>query len=473
MEEESIESSWDRSGSTVVEPELGVEEFPDNRLVGVLYGFQHTLVDPNPFIYPLIVGAAAGWGDATTLDAIQMTLLFVMVATIAQTTVGNRLPLIQNASIAETGIMAGIAASVGTPAMWMGAFLGGVFEAVVGASRALRYLRFAITPVVSGAIIAVIGISLAKIGMGWILNAGDGTMTLNARVAFATGTILLFVTLKMVGRRWSAVVSRASLVIAFVTMGFLVPAVTDALGVTRALDTSPVAATPWFGVPSVPYSGTPLLDWPVVAGAVAAMALGYLSSMMESVGDYAATCAVSDVDFDDDTVNRGLTVEGVSSATSVLFGGLPMTSYSQNIGIIATTRVASRRVVMVAGLLFGVYGLVPKLGRLFTTVPQAVLGGVFIVLTGMIAIAGIWTIAQAARSDGNLLIGALTVVVPLTLPDVVSGATWLDALPPGVEVLVTSHIVVAVITGIVTSLLVGELLEPYVPDAPLPRDAEP
>lgn len=462
MTETDTNSRWESEDTNIVEPEIGVDEFPDDPVTGLLYGFQHTLVAPGPFIYPLILGGAAGWSGAATRNVIQMTLLFVMIGTVAQVTVGNRLPLVQNASIAETGIMASIAASFGTPAMWMAAFLGGIVEMLVGASRVLRYLRFAISPVVSGAIIAVIGVSLARVGMQWIFATGDGAMRLQTSVALAGGTVGLFVLLKIVGHRWSAFLSRASLMIAFLTMGFLVPLVTDAVGLTSAIDLAPLADTPWVGVPGVPYSGVPLLDWPIVLGALVAMTFGYLSSIMESIGDYAATCAVVDAEFDDEAINRGITVEGAASAGSALFGGLPMTSYSQNVGIITTTRVASRRVVMVAGILFGIYGLVPKLGRVVTIVPQPVLGGVFVVLTGMIAISGIWTMSKAARNDANLVIGGLTVVVPLTIPDAIQGADWLGTLPGGFEVLLTSHIVLAVIVGIVTSLLVDRVLAPFV-----------
>ncbi|MFB6187142.1 MAG: solute carrier family 23 protein, partial [Halobacteriaceae archaeon] len=172
-------------------------------------------------------------------------------------------------------------------------------------------------------------------------------------------------------------------------------------------------------------------------------------------------------------INRGITVEGIGSAVSTLFGGLPMTSYSQNVGVIATTRIASRKVVAVAGIIIGIYGFIPKVGTLITVIPLAVLGGVFVTITGMIAVSGVQTISHAERSDANLLTAALTLGVALTLPGLASGAKWIQAVPSSATIFLTNGIVIAVVFGIILNLIMTLVLEPYVEDrmvsAPTPN----
>ena len=455
---------WDAEMEKIVDPELGIDDFPNSRTKGVLYGLQHSLVDPNPFLYPLIIGAAAGWAGSTIAYVVQATLIFSMLTTLIQTTYGNRLPIIQSASLADTGVMATVAATIGVPAMWMGAFIGGLIEAVVGASKVLKNLKNVITPVVSGAVITVIGIYLAQVGMDWVVVAGAETTidSVSARFAFAGAVILFFILLTFLGEIWSPLLSRGALFFSLIAIGVIVPLTTDTIGLTNALDLAPVAEAAWFGVPTPGHEGLPFLDWPIVTGAIVAIAIEYLGSISESIGDYAATCAVSGVSLSEEKINRGITLEGVASSVSVLFGGLPMTSYSQNVGIIATTRVASRKVVAIGGIFLGLYGLVPKVGQLVIAIPQAVLGGVFLVITGMIAVAGIRTIAQSERTEANMLTAALTIAIALTLPSAASGSKWVNALPSGLEVFVSSGIVLSVVVGAVLNLFVGQVLEPFV-----------
>lgn len=457
---------WDEEMGEIVEPELGIEEFPDNPATGFLYALQHTLVDTTPFIIPIIVAGGAGWNADTIAAVLQATLVFSMITTVAQTMYGNRLPLIQSASLADAGVMATVASAISVPAMWMGAFVGGLVEAAIGASRVLKYLKSVFTPVVSGAVITVIGLSLANVGMGWIVsNPGNTIVTTEGRFVFAGATILLIIIFKFLGKgRMGGVVSRGALLFSLLIMGVVVPAITDSAGLTNALNLEPVADAAWVGLPIPGDQGLPFSDWPIVTAAVIAVTIGYIGSIAESVGDYAATCAVSGTTLSEEKINRGITVEGLGSAVSTLFGGLPMTSYSQNVGVIATTRVASRRVVALAGIILGIYGLIPKVGQLITVIPLAVLGGVFITITGMIAVSGIRLIASAERTDANLLTAALTLATALTLPGLVSGTDWVQTLPNGAEVFVTNAIVLAVVFGIVLNLVIGRVLGPYVSD---------
>ena len=117
-------------------------------------------------------------------------------------------------------------------------------------------------------------------------------------------------------------------------------------------------------------------------------ALLAIGSMFESIGDYAATCAATGVTFKVKHIDCGIMAEGLSCAISGLIGGLPTTSYTQNIGIIAATGVASRRVARVAAVLFLLYGLSPKLAALLVAIPRPVIGAVFLITASLIMMSG-------------------------------------------------------------------------------------
>src|ERR1044071_1012222 len=128
------------------------------------------------------------------------------------------------------------------------------------------------------------------------------------------------------------------------------------------VDFAAVACAPWLGLPRLFVFGGPGLGWTLAAGAVFGVVIGYVGSIAESIGDYAGTCAVSGAPYRMRHIHRGITVEGLASAIGPLFGALPLTTYAQNMGVIATPRVASRRVVQVAAGILLLYGLSPKVG---------------------------------------------------------------------------------------------------------------
>jgi xanthine/uracil permease len=158
-------------------------------------------------------------------------------------------------------------------------------------------------------------------------------------------------------------------------------------------------------------------------------------------------------------MNRGITVEGIASAVGPLFGALPLTTYSQNVGVIATTRVASRRVVQVAAGLLLLYGLSPKLGALLVLIPRPVVGDVFLVICGMIATAGLRLLASGPRDEVYYLTTALGLAAALTLPLVAPAQKeWFTALPPLGRLMLSNGVVLAVTLGVGLNGILGALL---------------
>ncbi len=160
-------------------------------------------------------------------------------------------------------------------------------------------------------------------------------------------------------------------------------------------------------------------------------------------------------------MNKGIFAEGLGSVVASLFGGLPCTSYTQNIGIIATTRVASRFVVQIAAVTLILYGLCPKFGALLIAIPRSVLGGVFVIVCGLIVVSGFRLLQTAKSSNANGLLIGTTLILALGIPlytQNVLGAEWLAALPPFVQLATTNTVVLAVILAIAFNLLLNIIL---------------
>ncbi len=431
-------------------PLYGIDEMPARIWERVLYGWQHTLVDISPFVLPLAVAGALGFGPGETARFISFGLVAMGVATLLQTTIGNRLPIVQGPSATLTGTLAPLAGQLGAGAMWGAVLVGGLVEAFVGGARLVGTLRRFLPPAVSGAVIVTIGLSLGQLAVR--LSIGDGRPV---NLALSAAVVLLILILQVAGRRvLGGLLARASVFLVIWTVGL---GVGSALGM---VDWSLVASKPWFEAPRLfPYGG-PGFGWTFPAAAIAVVLVGYLGSLVESLGDYAATCAVAGCEYRPRHMNRGIFAEGIGCVVASVLGGLPCTSYTQNIGIIATTRVASRGVVQIAALFLLGYGLCPKFGALLVAMPRPVLGGVFVVVCGMIAISGLRLVASDLESAGASLVVGTTLVIATATPVVVRaslGEAWLAERPIVVSLLLTNSVVLAVLVGISSHLLVDAL----------------
>jgi len=423
----------------VVEPVYGIDDVPPP-LETLLYAWQHTLVDVSPYVLPLIVAGAVGYSAEQAAAMISACLVLMGLSTFANATWGNRLPSVLGPSATDSGAMATAGAIYGAPAMWMAGFVAGLFEIVVGVSGVLAPLRRFLPPYVCGLVVLTIGVSLARVAGGWIFTKPDPTL-----LALAAGAILSILALTVIGNRLRiGVLARGAILFSLLLFGVVIA---GALGVA---DFSALERARWFGLPRLFAFGGPGLGWELAAGAVFGVVVGYLGSIAEAIGDYAGTCAVSGVTYRVRHMRRGITVEGIASAIGPLFGALPLTTYSQNTGVIATTRVASRRVVQVAAVLLLLYGLSPKLGALLVLIPRPITGAVFLVICGMIATVGLRLITCGTKDEPWLLTTAITLIAALTLPPVtMAQAEWYGALPPLARLFLGNPVVIAITLGIV------------------------
>jgi uracil-xanthine permease len=435
--ERDEERVWEEDLEILV-PHYGIEDVPPP-IETLLYAWQHTLVDVSPFVLPMIVAGAVGYSAEQAAYMISACLMLMGLATFANATWGNRLPSVLGPSATDTGAMATAGAIFGAPAMWMAGFVGGLFETVVGASGVLRSLRRFLPPYVCGIVVLTIGISLARVAGGWLFADPRPEM-----LGLAAATVASILLLNVLGHRFRAgVLARGAILFSLLIWGVGVA------GAAGLADFAAVTRAPWLGLPRLFVFGGPGLGWTLAAGAVFGVVIGYVGSISESIGDYAGTCAVSGVPYRMRHIHRGITVEGIASVVGPLFGALPLTTYSQNTGVIATTRVASRRVVQVAALILLLYGLSPKTGTLLVLIPRPVVGAVFLVICGMIATAGLRLLSCGQKDEVYLVTTAVSLIAALTLPTAAGAQKeWFATLAPTSRLFLGNGVVIAITLGI-------------------------
>jgi xanthine/uracil permease len=201
-------------------------------------------------------------------------------------------------------------------------------------------------------------------------------------------------------------------------------------------------------------------------GFILATLAGYLASMIESFGDYhAISRAVGKDHPTEQQINRGIGAEGVGCFATGLFGGFASTSYTENIGLVAMTKVASRRVVYIAAGILIVLGLIAKFGAVIATIPSPIVGGLYCTLFGLIASIGLSNLLQAdMTSQRNMLIVGFILFMGLSVPAYFSGVE-LTFEPDWLADMITT----VGSTGMAVAAILGLILDNVIPGTPEER----
>jgi len=429
------------------------EYFPGFAMA-VPLGIQHVLAMFVSNLAPAIIVAGAagfGYGSADTSELvymIQMAMLFAGIATFFQTfgmgPVGARLPIVQGTSFAFLPIMIPIVAGQGVAAMaalTTGAIFGGLFHTCLG--FVIGRIRFALPPMVTGLVVLMIGLSLMRVGVQYAAGGADAMQS--EAYGSAQGWLL------------AAIVAGTTLALSFFARGIWSTAsvlIGLAVGYAAAalmgrISLAPLDTVGWFMVPEPFHFG-----FAVSASAVLGFCLMGVVSAIETVGDVSGICEGGAGRSASDRELTGATfADGLGTAVAGIFGALPNTSFSQNVGLVAITGVMSRHVVSVGAVFLVLCGLVPKIGALVTTIPIEVLGGGVIVMFGMVAAAAVSMLSQVEWSQRNMLIFAIALSLSLGL-QLEPGA--LRQSPEMVQVLLGSGVLPAAVIAIVLNLVVPE-----------------
>ena len=402
---------------------------------------------------PLIIGSTLGL-TAHLPYLISMALMVSGVGTFIQARrpfgIGAGMICLQGTSFAFLGAVLSAGFLVkqrgGSPedilAMIFGVcFFGAVVQIVL--SRFIGQLRRVITPLVTGIVITLIGISLIKVGitdLGGGFNAADfGAPTNLALGVFVVLTIIL---LNRSNTPWV----RLSAIIIGLALGSLAAWFSGKL-VPQALPDLPLVSLP------IPFRFGFNFDW----SAFLPIALIYLISSIETVGDLTANCMIARQPISGPSyisrLKGGVLGDGVSCMIAATFSAFPNTTFAQNNGVIQLTGVASRYVGLYIGVVLFCLGLFPLIGAVLQQIPKPVLGGATLVMFGSVAAAGVRILAQAPLDRRSMLIIATSFGVGL---GIAAQPNLLHLMPTLVQNLFDSAITSGGLTAIVLCLLLPE-----------------
>ncbi|MDO6765219.1 nucleobase:cation symporter-2 family protein [Agarivorans sp. 1_MG-2023] len=389
-------------------------------------GLQHVLACFVGVITPtLIIGGVLGLGEHIPY-LISMALIVSGVGTFIQAKkigpIGAGMICVQGTSFAFLGsvLAAGFIAKSqgGGPEEMLSlifgvCFLGAFIEIFL--SQCLVAMKRIITPLVTGIVITIIGISLIKVGMTDLaggFNAPDFGSLPNLGLGFFV--LAVIIALNRSSNPWL----RLSSIVIGLAVGMLIAAVMG------KLDFSAVGTQPWVSI-AMPFKYGFSFDWV----AFLPVALIYFITAIESAGDITANCAISQQPIKGDAylkrIRGGVLADGVNSLLAATFNTFPNTTFSQNNGVIQLTGVASRYIGYYIAAILVVLGLFPVLGAVLQQIPKPVLGGATLVMFGTVAAAGIKIIASEALNRRKLLIMAVSFGVGLgvtMVPDLLQHA---------------------------------------------------
>ncbi|WP_342129843.1 nucleobase:cation symporter-2 family protein [Hydrogenophaga sp. OTU3427] len=436
------------------------ERLPNGKLATL--GLQHVLVMyAGAIAVPLIVGRALKLSPEQVALLISADLFCCGLVTLIQSLgmtqwFGIRLPVMMGVTFAAVGPMVAMAESMpgaeGARAIF-GAIIAAGFIGIFIAPLASRMLRF-FPPVVTGTIIAVIGISLMRVGIGWAMGgpaflakipdpATPGKLIANAGYAALDNMAIAFFVLAAILA--IAKFARGFLANISVLLGIVLGGIVAALAGKMHFDK--VAHAHWFDV-VLPFAfGMPTFD-PVL---ILTMTLVMIVTFIESTGMFLALADLTGRKLSTQSLTAGLRTDGLGTIIGGIFNTFPYTSFSQNVGLVGVTGVRSRFVCVAGGLILIVLGLIPKMAALIESLPQFVLGGAGLVMFGMVAATGIRILSGVNFKDNknNLYIVAVSIslgMVPLVAP------AWTQHMPHGLHPLLESGILLTTISAVVLNM---------------------
>ena len=388
---------WTEKSSAVLQQ--GGVIAPDERLPWpqtAVMGVQHVIAMFGATILaPLLMGFDPN--VAILMSGIGTLIFFVVT--------GGKVPSYLGSSFAFIGVVIAATAYAGQgPNANIGVALGGiiacgVFYTLIGAvvqAVGTGWIERFMPPVVTGAVVAVIGLSLAGIPI----------KTMAASNFDSWMQVVTFVSVALVAVMTRGMVQRLLILVGLVVATLIYAVLTNGLGLGKPVDLLPIVNAAWVGLPgfSAPvFSANAMLLIAPVAIILVAENLGHLKAVTAMTGKNM-----------DPYIGRAFIGDGIATVVSGATGGTGVTTYAENIGVMAATKIYSTAVFVIAGLIAVLLGFSPKFGALIQAIPLPVMGGVSIVVFGLIAVAGakIWVDNRVDFSDNkNLLVAAITLVL--------------------------------------------------------------
>lgn len=376
-------------------------------------GLQHVLAMFVGNLTPiLIITGACGISAGSDLAALQVSLLqnamliagiVTLVQLFAIGPCGGKVPIIMGTSSGFIGVFNSVAGVMGGGILAYGAIMGasiigGVFEAVLG--FLLKPLRKFFPPVVTGTVVLSIGLSLIGVGVG-SFGGGTSAKDYGSMENLILGLLVLVVII-VLKHCTKGITSNAAILFGIIVgyiAAFIMGFVLDTTGVTAdgveytkawVLNWGKVADAAWFEIPKL-LPVKPVFDM----RAIIPVAIMFIVTAVETVGDISGVMEGGlGREATDKELSGGVVCDGLGSSFAALFGVLPNTSFSQNVGLVAMTKVVNRFALAVGAVFLIICGLFPKVGALVSIMPQSVLGGAAVMMFSSIVVSGIQLITK-------------------------------------------------------------------------------
>ncbi len=375
--------------------------------VAIPFGLQHILAMFVSNVTPIILVCAVAKVNGNLMSGhmtsvlIQNCMFIAGVASLIQIAgvwrIGSRLPIIMGISF--TFLAAMTAAAEKDYNIAMGAVIvGGCIEGTLG--LVYKQWKNIVPPIVSACVVCGIGLSLFTVGANSFGGGGTYLSDFGSAPYWIVGTVTL-VTCLIWTFMWKGPV-RALSALAGLVVGYLVSIPFGLVDFSHVMDR---------GVVSIPQpfpTGMPQFE----LGAIISMTVIFLVSATETIGDSAALCNGGlNRDITVDETSGSLACDGYASAIAGIFGCSPITSFSQNVGLCAMTKVVNRIAVGTGAVILIIAGFFPPLAGFFQTIPQPVLGGCTMMMFGQILVSGMQMISRCGFTERNMIIASLSLVI--------------------------------------------------------------
>lgn len=369
----------------------------------VPFGLQHVLAMFVSNIAPiLIVTGVVKMPAAEAVSLVQAAMIIAGIGSMLQLfpfwRIGSGLPIIMGISFTFVSIFCVIGTKYGYGAVLGAALVGGILEGILGLGAA--WWRKFVPSIVSASVVTAIGFSLLPIGAN-SFGGGFGNPEFGDWKYLTVGTITLISCL-IFNIKAKSFYKQLSVLFGLV-VGYIAAFFFGMVDLTR-MTTVSVLSLPAL----MPY------ELEFHADAIFSVFLIFLVSATETLGDTSALAAMGfGREAKDKEISGAITVDGFVSSLSALFGCMPITSFSQNVGLIAMTRVVNRKAIACGAAIMILAGFVPALGVILASLPDAVLGGCTLMMFGSIVVSGVRMISQCGYSQRNMSIAALSLSIGL------------------------------------------------------------
>lgn len=418
----------------------GVEDRPPKGLA-ILLALQHILAAFAGIIaVPLVVASALGLPVEQTSALVSAAIFVAGLATILQSKglgpIGARVSGMMGTDFTFANPAISVGSQFGLAGV-VGATIAGSFVEII-LSRFIKPLMRFFPPLITGTVVTLIGITLLPVSMDWAaggVGSSDYGSVENVSIAFVVMLFTLFLNHYGKGMLKTASVF-FGMVFGYVLCVFL-----------GKVDLSAVNDAAWVALPNVFGFGVRF-----ELSAILAFIPAYVVSLIGTVGIMMAIGEASGQKMSSERAANGVLADGVGSLLAGIFGAGPNTAFSQNVGLITLTKVASRQVMILAGIILALLGVFPKISALISIMPQPVLGGVGVIMFGLVAAQGVKTLATVKMGDRELLIISLAFALGI---GVTVRPELLSNLPQALQMIFSSGIS----TGTIVALILNQVLK--------------